>query len=204
VSRRSGHAERVIRHFDAEAARYRRRFSGGPLGALRREERGALLSLLDPRPGDEILDAGCGPGNDAAELIAHGCRVTGVDLSPAMVEQARANGLAASVADLHTLELGRSFAKIWCAGPLEFCESPERVLERLALHLAPGGRLVLLFPTPAHGGTLYQLYHRLNGFEVRLFSIGEMLELVRRTGLVGTECLRPRSFSMALAAERAP
>lgn len=38
-----------------------------------------LLDLLDARPGDRILDLGCGTGHQAAELAARGWSVTGID-----------------------------------------------------------------------------------------------------------------------------
>lgn len=193
----------TIVHFDAEAARYRTRFSSGVLGRLRREERRAVYALLEPAPGDVILDAGCGPGTDAVPLLELGCQVEGVDVSPRMVEQARAHGVPAQVVDLHELDLSRHFDKILCCGPLEFCTDPARVIGRLAAHLNPGGRLVLLFPTPANGGMLYRFYHRTkNGLSIRLFSIGEMLDLAHRAGLVGRRCERPSSFSMVISAER--
>jgi SAM-dependent methyltransferase len=196
------HSETVTAYFDAQARRYRARFSAGPLGALRQRERTALFDLLDPRPGDHILDAGCGAGNDALVLLARGARVSGLDASPEMVAAARASGIDAALGDLHDFDLGRRFDKVLCAGPLEFCEDPPRAMARLAAHVAPGGRLVLLFPTRANGGRLYRLYHRMNGFSIRLFSMGEMLGMVSAAGLVGRRCERPASFSMALSAER--
>jgi ubiquinone/menaquinone biosynthesis C-methylase UbiE len=50
------------------------------------------LGLL--RPGDAVLDVGCGAGIDllvAAQLVGPTGRVCGVDLTPEMVERARAN-----------------------------------------------------------------------------------------------------------------
>jgi SAM-dependent methyltransferase len=53
------------------------------------------------RPGDRVLDVACGTGLDTLHLAAHGLRMTGVDLSPGMVEQLRRKaaslGLASSV-----------------------------------------------------------------------------------------------------------
>src|SRR5256885_2439698 len=40
-------------------------------------------------PRSRILDLGCGPGTDAARFAAQGHRVTAIDWSPAMVEEAR-------------------------------------------------------------------------------------------------------------------
>lgn len=75
------------------------------------------------RPGQRVLDVGCGTGIDAVALAGHGVRVLGLDASPAMVGRARVRvaraGLGASVrlcaldaADLGCLALG-STAR-WC------------------------------------------------------------------------------------------
>jgi ubiquinone/menaquinone biosynthesis C-methylase UbiE len=48
------------------------------------------LSMMPLRPGMRVLDAGCGIGGTSRHLAhEHGCRVTGLDLTPAYVEAAR-------------------------------------------------------------------------------------------------------------------
>ena len=55
----------------------------------------ALCRLLDPQPGEAVLDIGCGIGGPARWIAARtGCRVTGVDLTPDFV--AAATALAAA------------------------------------------------------------------------------------------------------------
>ena len=110
--------------------------------------------------GARVLDVGCGPGDGAlvlGRLVGPGGRVTGVDLSTAMVEIARhrvarrAPELRARVAlqeadaaDLpfadasFDVTIGHSF--------LYLVADPAAVLRELTRVLAPGGRLVLLEP----------------------------------------------------------
>ena len=52
-------------------------------------DRPAMLSLLPDVSGRQVLDVGCGPGAYTEELIDRGATVTGVDMSPRMLELAR-------------------------------------------------------------------------------------------------------------------
>ena len=57
------------------------------------------------RPGEQVLDIGCGTGLDAVFLAQHGVRVLGVDASPGMLEQARTHVTSAGVEPLVELRL---------------------------------------------------------------------------------------------------
>lgn len=59
----------------------------GPYNVL--YDRPATLALLGDVAGKRVLDAGCGPGFYAEELLARGADVTGFDASPRLVELAR-------------------------------------------------------------------------------------------------------------------
>ncbi len=51
----------------------------------------SLLDLLDPQPGERILDLGCGTGHLTQAIAERGVEVVGIDHSASMIEQARAN-----------------------------------------------------------------------------------------------------------------
>ena len=51
-----------------------------------------VLELLDPQPGERILDVGCGEGTLAEKIAAAGARVVAVDAAPDMVAAAKARG----------------------------------------------------------------------------------------------------------------
>lgn len=55
----------------------------------RQTVRPAVTDLLDPQPGDYVLDVACGNGNYAAYLAERGVDVLAFDFSPRMVELAR-------------------------------------------------------------------------------------------------------------------
>src|SRR5206468_3167778 len=58
-----------------------------------------VVELLAPRPGERILDLGCGDGALTEKLAAIGCDVIGVDGSAAQVAAARARGIDARAAN---------------------------------------------------------------------------------------------------------
>ena len=63
----------------------------------------AALGLLDPQPGEIILDLGCGDGALTLLIEQAGAKVIGLDASTEMVEAARARGVDAYVADAQAL-----------------------------------------------------------------------------------------------------
>ena len=65
----------------------------------------AALRLLDPQPGELILDVGCGDGALTARIAEAGARVIGLDSSEEMVEAARARGIDVFLADAELLDL---------------------------------------------------------------------------------------------------
>ncbi|SHV06532.1 class I SAM-dependent methyltransferase [Mycobacteroides abscessus] len=124
----------------------------GPFNGLL--ERPALRSLI-PRPlaGRSVLDAGCGSGAQCAWLLGEGADVTGLDLSPAMVDQARqrcgseAKLMVADLADDLPLE-PRSFDGVTCSLALHYLRDWQVPLASFARILRPGGWVVISLDHP--------------------------------------------------------
>jgi SAM-dependent methyltransferase len=104
----------------------------------------SLLSLLDPKPGERILDFGCGTGHLTKEIERAGADVVGIDSSPDMVAQARGNypDLDFQIADGTTFRTEEPFDAIFSNAALHWMKPPEAVAETLSAALEPGGRLV--------------------------------------------------------------
>lgn len=103
-----------------------------------------LIALLDPQPGERILDAGCGAGQLTARLAATGAEVTGIDNSPNMIEAARAACPNSRFlqADLTTFETAEPFDAIFSNAVLHWVRPPEDAARRISAALKPGGRFV--------------------------------------------------------------
>lgn len=101
-----------------------------------------LIDLLQPRPGEKILDLGCGDGVLTEKIAAAGARVVGVDSSPDQVAAARARGLDARVADGQALDFEAAFDGVVSNAALHWMRAPDAVIEGVWRALRPGGRFV--------------------------------------------------------------
>jgi SAM-dependent methyltransferase len=116
------------------------------------ERRRALL-LGELRPGERVLDLGCGAGRFVAALREAGADAVGVELARAALERARRN---VPGADLRLLEpdgsvpLGHAEVDlVWCSEVLEHVPDTVALLTEARRVLKPGGRL--LVTVPDHG-----------------------------------------------------
>ena len=106
-----------------------------------------IIQGADPQA-KTLLDVACGTGAHLAEL-RRWYEVEGVDQSPDMlaVAQARLPGVPLHVADMRTLDLGKSFDVVMCLfSSIGYITDPAELrstIGRLAAHIAPGGVLIL-------------------------------------------------------------
>jgi 2-polyprenyl-3-methyl-5-hydroxy-6-metoxy-1,4-benzoquinol methylase len=123
-------------------------------------QRLALERWLDVAPGTRVLDVGCGVGRWSSMLATRGARVTGMDLSPTMINEARRRADASGVGDrcrflvqdLARLDTGEQFDLIIGVTVLQHILDPvalREAVQRMSAHLAPQGRMVMLEAAPA-------------------------------------------------------
>jgi SAM-dependent methyltransferase len=115
----------------------------------------AVRDLVEPRPGERVLDLGCAAGAVTHYFSTFGCAVIGVDAEPLAVERARAlfPGLRFEVTDVRDLPFpGASFDKAVAADLVEHLDDPvlAQMLAELRRILAPGGTISLYTPNAAH------------------------------------------------------
>lgn len=140
-----------VRHADFEADVRRETSRGDPHWDAERYASNArfvsdfglpVVELLAPRPGERILDLGCGDGALTARLAELGCEVVGVDSSPGMIEAARRLGLDAHVMDGRALGFDREFDAVFSNAALHWMTDPAAVIDGVWRALRAGGRFV--------------------------------------------------------------
>lgn len=121
-----------------------------------------LLKKWLPNRKAVILDAGCGTGSLSSLMAELGHAVTGIDLSPAMIDKAKAKAIAMGFSlDFQVMDAAvpqfpsRTFDAMVCRHLLWALPEPARVMERWSELLKPGGRLILIEGYWHTGGGLH-------------------------------------------------
>jgi predicted TPR repeat methyltransferase len=104
-----------------------------------------------------VLDLGCGTGLCGAAFLDLAARLDGIDLSPAMVERARARGIYDSVAvgDIESGFAGRAYDLVLAADTLVYLGDLQPAVRAIGGALKPGG--FFLFTVEAKEGAGFEL-----------------------------------------------
>jgi ubiquinone/menaquinone biosynthesis C-methylase UbiE len=146
-----GHDDKVVDQHTRQASGYAKltREAG-------RQQRPVLQEEIGTRPDDELLDVACGPGSIALALAPHVARGTGLDLTAAMLDEARAAAAEAGIANLEWVEGDAAampfddgaFSLVTCSAAFHHFSQPAKVLSEMARVCRPGGRVVVMDVTP--------------------------------------------------------
>ena len=101
-----------------------------------------VVDLLAPKPGERILDLGCGDGVLTKKLAHLGCDVVAVDSSVAQIEAARKFGLNASAISGEDLPYNQEFDAVFSNAVLHWIQRADVMLAGVYRSLKPGGRFV--------------------------------------------------------------
>jgi SAM-dependent methyltransferase len=132
----------------------------------------AILDALPSLQGQLVLDLGCGVGDQAAELVARGAHVIGIDGNEELLREARSRSLQNAEFRQHDLgalpDLAVSAEGLWCSFGAAYFPDLPAALRAWARHLAPGGWIALtevddLFghePLSAEARSIFDAYAR--------------------------------------------
>ncbi len=102
-----------------------------------------VLDLLQPQPGERILDLGCGDGILTEKLVVLGAKVIGIDNSPDMIAAARGRGIDARIMDARSLTFAREFDAVFSNAALHWVkDDPDAPVAGAFRALVSGGRFV--------------------------------------------------------------
>lgn len=179
-------------------------------------DRPACLSLLGDVEGRRVLDAACGPGLYAEELLRRGAEVVGFDQSPRMVELCRER---AGRGDFRVHDLAdpiswlpdRCVDLVLFALAIEYLDDRVAALRELRRVLRPGGALVFsrLHPTGdwlRHGGNYFdvRVVHETwtKGWQVHywMMPLQVTCEEINQAGFLIERLLEPRPAPEAVVA----
>jgi ubiquinone/menaquinone biosynthesis C-methylase UbiE len=186
----------LVAHHDWKdlAARYDAWYQT-PLGAFAHAlEQEAIFGLADVKPGERVVDIGCGTGIYALELARRGLRVIGLDSSLEMIAIAREKCREAGLASLwvcgsaEALPFRSASADLALAvTSLCFVLHPDRAIDEMCRVITPDGRVVLgelnrwsswAFVRRLKGLVMDTIYNRAHFWSRR-----ELERLLRRNGL---------------------
>jgi len=160
----------------------------------------SVLEVADFRGDESVLDVPCGTGELEQRLLEKwpDLCITGTDLSPGMLAQAKAKDLASRVcwleADVTELPLpDQSFDCVICSSSFHYFRAPQKAFAAMHRALRPGGRLILLDWCDDYWACkICSLWLRLTDKDFyRTYSLQACVELAERSGF---EIERSRRF----------
>lgn len=185
------HRDSILDQFTRQAEP----FSGVPSHSAA-DSLALLASTVAISADDEVLDVACGPGIVSCCLARTAKRVTGVDMVPAMLIQARERQTAQALANVqwklgdaeHLPFADNSFSLVVTRYSFHHFLDPQAIVREMARVCQPGGRIAVVDVTPESGKTAgYDIVeklrdpshtHALSPEELFAHGAQEQLELV--------------------------
>lgn len=153
------------------------------------------IEAARPGPGDTLLDLACGGGIVVCAFAPHVGHATGIDMTPAMLDQARQLAAEKNVANV-TWRLGdaaalpypdASFSIVTARFSFHHFTDPLAVLREMVRVCAPGGRVLVIdsfaSEDPAKAAAFNRLELLRDPSHVRNLALGELKNLFRQVGL---------------------
>lgn len=161
------------------------------------DRRAALRNSIAVRPDDTLLDVACGPGSLTLDLAPHLAHATGLDITAAMLEQARQAQADLGIANVEWVEgdaasipfANEHFGIVSCSAAFHHFEQPAAVLREMARVCHPGGRVVVIDVTPnSDKAAAYDRMERMRDpSHGHAHSLAQFAELGVRVGLGSPE-----------------
>jgi ubiquinone/menaquinone biosynthesis C-methylase UbiE len=156
-----------------------------------------LIEMSGVSGGDQVLDVACGPGLVACAFAPHARQVTGIDITPAMIEQARKlqgerqlENLIWQVGDVLPLPFpDASFSVVLTRYSMHHFLNPDAVLAEMVRVCRPGGRVMVadVVLPPEKAGAYNRMERLRDPSHTRALTYPEMAELFGASGLTNIQ-----------------
>jgi SAM-dependent methyltransferase len=181
--------QRILDQFTRQAQPFREMAAHSEESSMR-----LVLEASEVAGEDSVLDVACGPGLTTCAFATRARHVTGIDLTPAMIDQAkieqRARGLENldwKVGDITALPFDDdSFAVVFTRYSFHHLLDPAAALAEMVRVCEPGGRVVVVdvYTTTPEQAEAYNSAERLRDpSHTRALDLAELLQLMRDAGL---------------------
>jgi len=184
----SSHDSRILDQFTRQAGP----FASAP--AIRNQEGlDRIVQWAGAGPDDTVLDVACGPGLLVcafARVVKH---ATGVDMTPAMLEQARKvqqeqglTNVSWQQGNVYSLQVPKAqFSIVSSRFAFHHLQEPLNALKEMKRACKPGGRIVVadMAPAPGKASALDQEERLRDPSHVRALPLGELRQLFEQAGL---------------------
>ena len=188
----SSHQSRILDQFTRQAVP----FSGAP--AIRNEEAlNRIVQWAGTGPEDTVLDVACGPGLLACAFARVARHATGVDMTPAMLEQARKiqqeqvlQNVSWLPGDVYSLPFpDAQFSIVSSRFAFHHLQDPLAALTEMKRVSRPGGRIVVadMAPLPDKAAALNAAEKLRDPSHVRALPIEELRALFEKAGLAAPQ-----------------
>ncbi len=167
-----------------------------------------IVAALDLRPGERVLDVGCGTGRHSLELARRGFEVRGIDISQRFIQIAQEAVVPLATferVDARTMEFELEIDAVICLcqgafGMMTADGEDDAVVAGMARALRPGGRVAL----SAFNAYFAVKYHDAAQFDAATGVSHELTEIrsesgERREVELWTGCYTPRELRLLLA-----
>jgi trans-aconitate methyltransferase len=153
----------------------------------------ALIALLDPKPGERVLDLGCGIGEWTPALSASGARVTGLDRLGVLLEQARWKypGVEFIEGDVFECDAGGPYDAVFAHASIEWMGPPLPGAKRIHELLKPDGRLAACIGGANDAARQLETYYEP--------SPREYAKVLKKAGFNVDVCVKKGDFLFVLA-----
>jgi ubiquinone/menaquinone biosynthesis C-methylase UbiE len=188
----SSHNDSIISQFTKQAIPFTRLSEHSDRYGLE-----LLVDLAKPQKGDTVLDVACGPGIVACELAKSVSHVTGIDTTPAMIEQAKQlqnekklNNLTWKLGDILKMPFDdSSFSLVVTRYSFHHLLEPKKVLDEMIRVSKSDGRIVIIDVTPESSkANEYNRVEKLRDpSHVKAHTFKELNKMMEEANLVNLE-----------------